>query len=284
VVAPTSLHTCSDGFLTECLGVAEGRGLSVHTHFMETRQEAQQRSAGGETPVRRAARLGLLKPGVSLAHAVHLTDDELDILREKQPAVVHNPSSNAKLGSGLARVREMLDRGITVALGSDGGDTSDGYSMLDQMKMAAVMRRCSVSDFESWITAKEAFSMATTGGAAVLGIRAGRIAPGYLADLCILKPGTRMWPSTELVQSLVYSENGRSVDTVLVGGEVLLEGGRSLRIDEADLARQAEKVAAKVEDARKQWADRKLTPEVMEREREAERGYREAAAILKRHA
>lgn len=278
VVAPTSLHTCSDSFLAECLAMAEDRGLSVHTHFLETRQEARQRSAGGETPVRRAARLGLLKPGVSLAHAVHLTDDELDILGEKRPAVVHNPSSNAKLGSGLARVREMLDRGITVALGSDGGDTSDGYSMFDQMKMAAVMRRCSVTDFESWIAATEAFAMATTGGAEVLGIRAGRIAPGYLADICILKPGTRMWPSTELVQSLVYSENGRSVDTVLVGGEILLEGGRSLRIDESEVARQAERVAEKVREAREKWVEHKRAPEVMERERAAERGYREAAA------
>ncbi len=281
VVAPTSLHTCSDSFLNECLAIAEDRGLAVHTHFMETRSEAKQRSADGETPVRRAARLGLLKPTVSLAHAVHLTDEELDLLGEKQPAVVHNPSSNAKLGSGFARVREMLDRGITVALGSDGGDSSDGYSMFDQMKMAALMRRCSVTEFESWISAKEAFSMATTGGAAVLGIRAGRIAPGYLADICILKPGTRMWPATELVQSLVYSENGRSVDTVLVGGEVLLEGGRSLRIDESELARQARKLASKVEEARVEWAERKRAPEVMERARVAETAYREAARVEK---
>ena len=282
VVAPTSLHTCSDSFLTECLVIAEDRGLVVHTHFMETRSEAQQRSAEGETPVRRAARLGLLNPGVSLAHAVHLTDEELDLLGETQPAVVHNPSSNAKLGSGLARVREMLNRGITVALGSDGGDTSDGYSMFDQMKMAAVMRRCSVTEFESWITAREAFAMATTGGANVLGIQAGRIAPGHLADICILKPGTRMWPSTELVQSLVYSENGRSVDTVLVGGEVLLENGRSLRIDESELARQAEKLAAKVDSARQKWAERKRDPEVMGRERAAEESYREAASTAVR--
>ena len=152
--------------------------------------------------------------------------------------------------------------------------------MFDQMKMAAVMRRCSVTEFESWISAKEAFSMATTGGAAVLGIRAGRIAPGYLADICILKPGTRMWPATELVQSLVYSENGRSVDTVLVGGEVLLEGGRSPRIDESELARQAEQLAAKVEEAREKWADRKRAPDVLERARAAERDYREAALTV----
>ena len=280
VVAPTSVHTCSDGFLTQCLAMAEDRGLTVHTHFLETRFEATQRGSDGETPVQRASRLGLLKPGVSFAHAVHLSDDELDLLGAKQPAVVHNPSSNAKLGSGFARVREMLDRGMTVALGSDGGDTSDGYSMFDQMKMAAVMRRCSVTDFDTWITAKEAFSMATTGGAEVLGIRAGRIAPGYLADICILNPTTRMWPATELVQSLVYSENGRSVDTVMVGGEVLLAGGRSLRIDETELARQARNVADKVEEAKEKWLSRKRDPELVERARVAEREYREAAAAV----
>ena len=276
VVAPTSIHTCSDGFLTQCRAIAEERGLIVHTHFLETRFEASQRTADGETPVQRASRLGLLRPGVSLAHAVHLSDGELDLLGEKQPAVVHNPSSNAKLGSGLARVREMLDRGITVALGSDGGDTSDAYSMFDQMKMAAVMRRCSVADFSSWITAREAFSMATTGGADVLGIPAGRIAPGYLADICILRPTTRMWPATDLVQNLVYSENGRSVDTVLVAGEVVLEGGQSPRIDESELARQAKRLAEKVEDAREKWADRKRAPEVVERARAAEKDYRDA--------
>ena len=156
--------------------------------------------------------------------------------------------------------------------------------MFDQMKMAAIMRRCSITEFEAWITAREAFAMATTGGAKVLGIQAGRIAPGHLADICILKPGTRMWPSTELVQSLVYSENGRSVDTVLVGGEVLLEDGRSLRIDESELARQAEKLAAKVQEAREKWAEQKRDPEVVERARAAEKSYREAAAMLERDA
>ena len=173
----------------------------------------------------------------------------------------------------------MLDRGITVALGSDGGDTSDGYSMFDQMKMAAVMRRCSVPDFNTWITAAESLAMATTGGAKALGLKAGSIAPGHLADICILKPGTRMWPAADLVQSLVYSENGSSVDTVLVAGEVLLEGGRSLRIDESELARQAENLAERVAEARQEWVDRKRAPEVMERTRAAEREYREAASM-----
>ena len=278
-VAPSSPHTCTDDFLSRCLAMAEERDLLMHTHFLETRVEAMQRTAAGETTVERALRLGLLRPETSLAHAVHLSDRELDVLAEKQPAVVHNPCSNAKLGSGIARIREMLDRGITVALGSDGGDTSDGYSMFDQMKMAAVMRRCSVADFNTWITAAESLAMATTGGAKALGLKAGSIAPGHLADICILKPGTRMWPATDLVQSLVYSENGSSVDTVLVAGEVLLEGARSLRIDESELARQAENLAERVAEARQEWVDRKRAPEVMERTRAAEREYREAASM-----
>ena len=282
VVAPSSPHTCTDDFLSRCLAIANDRELLMHTHFLETRLEATQRTAGGETTMERASRLGLLRPETSLAHAVHLTDSELDVLKDKQPAVVHNPCSNAKLGSGIARIREMLDRGVTVALGSDGGDTSDGYSMFDQMKMAALMRRPTEPDFNTWITAAESLAMATTGGAKAVGLRTGRIAPDHLADICILKPGTRMWPSTELVQSLVYSENGRSVDTMLVGGEVLLEDGRSLHIDESAVARQAEKVAEKVQEAREKWAERKRTPEVMERERVAERGYRGAASSVTR--
>ena len=280
VVAPSSPHTCTDDFLSRCLAMAEERGLLMHTHFLETRVEAMQRTATGETTVERASRLGLLRPETSLAHAVHLTDRELDVLKEKQPAVVHNPCSNAKLGSGLARIREMLDHGITVALGSDGGDTSDGYSMFDQMKMAAVMRRCSESDFNSWITAAESVAMATTGGAKALGLRAGRIAPGNLADICILKPGTRMWPAADLVQSLVYAENGGSVDTVLVGGDVVLEDGVSPWIDEDALGRQAAELAERVSGARQQWADRKLSPEIAQRLRGAEEEYREAAPTV----
>lgn len=278
VVAPSSPHTCTDDFLSRCLAMAEDRELLMHAHFLETRLEATQRTASGETTVERASRLGLLRPETSLAHAVHLTDPELDVLKDKQPAVVHNPCSNAKLGSGIARVREMLDRGITVALGSDGGDTSDGYSMFDQMKMAALMRRPSKPDFNSWITAAESLAMATTGGAKALGLRTGTIAPGHLADICILKPGTRMWPAADLAQALVYSENGNSVDTVLVGGTVVLEKGQSPRIDEGVLGRQAGELAERVERARHEWAGRKRIPEVAERLRVAEEEYRQAAS------
>ena len=122
--------------------------------------------------------------------------------------------------------------------------------------------------------------MATTGGAKALGLRAGSIAPGHLADICILKPGTRMWPAADLVQSLVHSENGRSVDTVLVGANVVLTGGESPRIDEAALGRQAAELAERVATARNEWSGRKRTPELAARIRTAEREYRKAVLIL----
>ncbi len=278
VVGPTSLHTCSDEFLEQCLSIAQGLGIGLHTHFLETRLETLQRSVRDETPVQRASRIGLLKPEVSLAHAVHLSDEELDILGERKPVVVHNPSSNAKLGSGFARIREMLDRGISVALGSDGGDSSDGYSMFDQMKMAAVMRRCDVPDFQSWISAKEAFLMATVGGAKVLGIQSGKIGPDYLADISILKPTIRMWPGCDLVQALVYAENGRSVDTVLVGGKVVLEEGKSVRIDEAELEKQAWQLNQKVQEAKEKWLSQMRSPALIEKYRLIQEEYQEAAS------
>ena len=240
--------------------------------------EAMQLSVRGENPVQRASRIGLLKSEVSLAHAVHLSGDDLDILGERKPVVVHNPSSNAKLGSGFARIREMLDRGMPIALGSDGGDTSDGYSMFDQMKMAAVMRRCNVPDFHSWISAKEVFSMATVGGAKALGIQAGKISPGYLADICILKPTIRMWPSCDLVQALVYAENGGSVDTVLVGGEVVLREGKSVRINEAELEKQAWQLNQKVNEVKEKWLHQMRSPALIERYRLIEKEYQEAAS------
>lgn len=273
MIGPSSLHGCSDGFLTRCLAMADHCGVGLHMHCLETRLEATQRSESGETPIQRARRLGILRPEVSLAHVIHVTDDELDDLGQGGPVLVHNPCSNLKLGSGFARVREMRRRGLTVALGSDGGDTSDAYSMFDQMKMAAVMRRGLEPDYHGWISAREALEMATLGGARSLGLRAGRLAPGHLADLCILRPGIRMWGATDLVQGLVYSENGASVDTVLVGGEVVLRGGISVRLDERRLEGDVRGLAARVAAAREVWSRRRDEGAIASQVRAAEHEY-----------
>jgi 5-methylthioadenosine/S-adenosylhomocysteine deaminase len=250
--------------------------MGIHTHFLESRFESMQRSENGETPVERACRLGLFEVPASLAHAIHLSDKELDELALRKAMIVHNPCSNLKLGSGLAKVREMLSRGIVVGLGSDGGDTSDGYSLFDQMKMAAIMRRCQVPDFNTWISSSEAFAMATLGGATIANIDAGKIERDCLADICILKPGTRMWPHTEVIKALVYSENGSSVDTVLVAGEIVLENNKSTRMNEREIENRAKQIVEKVMIAKEAWKQQKRSAEFMERYRSLEKEYWDA--------
>lgn len=276
MIGPTSIHTCSDGLIKRCVALAKETGLGIHTHFLETRTESKQRSEDGETPLERARRLGVFEVPTSLAHAIHLSDRELDELAARKAKIVHNPGSNLKLGSGFARVREMLSRGIEVGLGSDGGDTSDGYSLFDQMKMAALMRRCLEPDFKSWISAAEAFAMATVDGAGILGINAGKIERDYLADICILKPGVRMWPHLDVIQALVYAENGSSVDTVLVGGEVVLEDTRSTLVSEQDIEKRARDITEKVGIAKLAWEKEKGSPELAERYRLTEEEYWDA--------
>jgi 5-methylthioadenosine/S-adenosylhomocysteine deaminase len=276
MIGPTSIHTCSDGLLKRCVALAKERGIGIHTHFLETRLESAQRSANGETVLERACRLGLFEVSISLAHAIHISEAELDELASRTAKVVHNPCSNLKLGSGFAKIREMLARGIVIGLGSDGGDTSDGYSLFDQMKMAAIMRRCNQPDFSAWISSVEAFAMATSGGAESLGVKSGKIERDYLADICILKPSVRMWPHPDILQALVYAENGSSVDTVLVGGEVVLKNGESTRFEQSELQKRVQDVEAKVKLARAIWENQKKSQDFKDRFRAAAQEYQEA--------
>jgi 5-methylthioadenosine/S-adenosylhomocysteine deaminase len=276
VIGPTSIHTCSDGLLKRCVALAKERGIGIHTHFLETRLEATQRSTKGETVIERACRLGLFEVAVSLAHAIHISEAELDELASRNAKVVHNPCSNLKLGSGFAKIREMLARGIVVGLGSDGGDTSDGYSLFDQMKMAAIMRRCSQPDFNAWISSVEAFAMASLGGAEILGVKSGKIEKDYLADICILKPAIRLWPHPDVLQALVYAENGSSVDTVLVGGEIVLKNGESTRFKHSELQKRVQDVEEKVKLAKAIWENQKKSQEFKDRSRAVAQEYQEA--------
>lgn len=276
MIGPTSVHTCSDGLIKRCLALAKERGMGIHTHFLESRFESMQRSENGETPVERACRLGLFEVPASLAHAIHLSDNELDELALRKARIVHNPCSNLKLGSGFAKVREMLSRGMVVGLGSDGGDTSDGYSLFDQMKVAAIMRRCNVPDFSAWISSTEAFAMATLGGATIVDINAGKIERDSLADICILKPGIRMWPHTDVVKALVYSENGSSVDTVLVGGEIVLENNKSTRMNEHEIENRAQQIVEKVRIAKEVWEKEKRSSQYTATYRSLEKEYWDA--------
>ena len=150
-------------------------------------------------------------------------------------SVAHNPISNQKLGAGIAPFRELLDAGVNVALGSDGISSSDSPRMLDVMHAAALLHKVTSPNYTSWPTATEILRAATIGGArsAMLQDQTGSIEPGKRADLVIFDTNSiNFTPLNDLRNHVVYSENGTSITTVIVNGEIVVQAGKLTRVDE----------------------------------------------------
>ncbi|HWO40892.1 MAG TPA: amidohydrolase [Candidatus Eisenbacteria bacterium] len=250
MLGPSSPLNCSDRLLREVIAVAERLDLGIHTHLLETRLQAWAAARlYPRTLCAHLAKLGFLSARLSAAHGVWLTDREIDLLAASGTSVVHNPASNLKLGSGIAPVARLKSRGVNVALGTDGGDTSDTYSIFEQVKLCAYVSRVASTDPDHWITADDALRMATVNGADAVPAwrgRIGRIKPGYRADVVLLKPGLRLRPLTDPVRQLVFSAGGDAVHTVLVDGNIVVEAGRLTGVDEHALARRVEPIGARM--------------------------------------
>jgi cytosine/adenosine deaminase-related metal-dependent hydrolase len=250
MLGPSSPMNCSDALLREVVELAERLDLGIHTHLLETRlQSWAAEKLYRPSLCAHLAKLGFLSPRLSAAHGVWLADREIDLLASSGTSVVHNPASNLKLGSGIARIAKLKSRGVNVALGTDGGDTSDAYSIFDQMKLAAYLSRVVDSDPDRWISALDALRMATVNGANAIPAwrrKLGKIKAGYRADLVLLKPGIRLRPLTDVVRQLVFCGGGDAVDTVLVDGKVVLRGGRLVGVDEDALIRRVEPIGRRM--------------------------------------
>jgi 5-methylthioadenosine/S-adenosylhomocysteine deaminase len=236
MLGPSSPQNCSDGLLREIVRMAEKNDLGIHTHLLETVIERWGgRKLYPNGIVHRINKLGLLSPRLSAAHGVWLDAAEMDLLAAAGASVVHNPASNLKLGSGIAPISELKKRGVNVSLGTDGGDTSDNYSIFEQMRLAAFVSRVNTFEPNDWVTAADALRMATINGAKAIPAwrgKIGRIRTGYRADLVILKPHLRLRPLNDVIHQLVYCEGGESVDTVLVDGDIVVSNGRLTCVDE----------------------------------------------------
>jgi 5-methylthioadenosine/S-adenosylhomocysteine deaminase len=183
--------------------------------------------------VKHLERLDFLNADLSVAHAIWLDDEEIALLGKYKIKVVHNPAANLRLGSGTARIKEMIRSGVSVGLGSDSANAGTNYSIFEQMKLATLMSR-SVRPAENWVLPDEAFEMATLGGARALLLDRliGSIEEGKKADLVILHPSSSLLPLNNLVDQLALAENGDSVESVLVDGKPVMLGRRIRTIDE----------------------------------------------------
>ena len=217
--------------------VAGELGALVHVHVAETAEEG--RRVGGThgcSAPELLARLGVLDGPVLAAHSVWLGPGDFDIYVDHDVAVAHCPQSNGKLGSGVARVTEMIDRGIRVGLGTDGPASNDNLDLWEEMRLAPLLAR-GVTANATAMTARQALGLATRGGAEALGLDTGRLEAGRPADLVRLELNDSMFiPALnlqELLAHLVWSASSRHVTDVWVAGRRLVAEGRCTSVDAA---------------------------------------------------
>ena len=230
-VMPHSVYTTTAAQLTACRELADELGLPLHIHLAETRQEtALSLEQHGLRPVAHADRLGLLRPGTILAHVVDVDADEIALLARRGVSVVHNPSSNMKMASGVAPVPAMLDAGVRLALGSDGAASNNRLNMFTEMGRAALLHKAA-GDPET-MPARTVLDMATRGGAAAMGGDGGPLAVGRPADCIALDlSAPNMQPLFNAASHAVYAATGMEVALTMVAGEILYRDGRFTRFD-----------------------------------------------------
>jgi 5-methylthioadenosine/S-adenosylhomocysteine deaminase len=243
-IAPTIPHHCSKGFMVGCRDVAREHGLVMQTHVGEAKyQAASSFNVFGMSMTRTMDSVGILGPWFSAAHAVWLDDDDMRLLAERGAQVAHNPGANLRLGSGIAPAREYIRHGVTVGIGTDGCHCSDNQNMFEAMRAASFVSRVRGLPTKDWLSTHEALRLATEGSARVLGFQdsLGKIAIGYKADLVLLDlEHVNFVPLNNAINQIVHCEDGCAVDKVLIGGRLVVSGGRAIGVDRAALAAKAE--------------------------------------------
>jgi len=199
----------------------------LHVHVSETRKEHEECIARhGKTPIAYLASTGILDHGGYAAHCVWCTDDDFRIMAEKRVSLVHNPTSNMKLGSGFARILRAMELGVNVALGTDGCASNDNLDMFEEMHIASLIHKglaCDPTVLSAW----DVIEMATKNGAKALGIEdSGEIAVGKAADLCVVDlSGLHLAPALDIPNLVVNSMHASDVAMTIVDGSVLYEKG-----------------------------------------------------------
>lgn len=224
-MGPHAIYTVSGELLKWINKFSENNCIPIHIHLAETEEEVNNSiKQFGYSPVRYLYHLGLLSPRLIIAHGIYVDNDEIRMLADHGVKVIHNPASNMKLASGMEfKFHEMKKAGIKVGLGTDGCASSNNLDMVEAMKLAALLGKVWRKDPEV-LSATEVFESATSVGAEIFGLKCGKIAEGYLADLSLIELKSPVFtPNFNFVSNLVYAANGNSVDTVLCNGQIIME-------------------------------------------------------------
>jgi cytosine/adenosine deaminase-related metal-dependent hydrolase len=245
-VAPCSPFSVTTRLMEESAALARSLGLQLHTHLAETVEEdAYCRELYGCTPVEYLERVGWIASDVWCAHCVHLSDEDVRTFAGAGVGVAHCPTSNMRLGAGIAPVRPMLDAGVRVGLGVDGSASNERSDLLVDVKNALLAARARGGP--EALTARDALRIATRGGADVLRRDdIGQLAVGKRADLAVWRTdGLAFGGAEDLVYALVLGGPHR-VDRLIVDGRDVVRGGALVNASEEEIAREHRKQAARL--------------------------------------
>jgi len=248
VIAPSGPQRCTDDLLAGAAEFADTHGTAYHMHVLETKtQMITGRELYGKSLVAHLHEIGALSRRLTMAHAIWITDDDIELMAEAGCSVAHNPVCNLRIGSGIAPLRKLLDASVNVGLGTDEIDCNDSGRIFDVMHLAGLVHTLTEPDYDLWPTAAEILHAATMGGARTVCLEdeIGSLEVGKKADIVLLDSrAPTMAPMIDGYGVLVHSASGHDVDTVIVDGRVVLAGGRLTLADGDAIVASAQKVAS----------------------------------------
>ena len=248
-LSPSAPQRCTRELLDALGALQRETAAPLIVHALETRLQAV---AGplwyGKSMVAYLDEVGLLRPETAVVHAVWADADDIQRIAASGATVFHNPSSNLKLGSGIAPVRALLNAGVRVGVGTDGMGSNDAQNLFEEMRLAGLVGKVVSDRYEEWLTAGEVLRMATQGPLRFAGLDGalGTVEPGRLADLVVLDLATIPFtPLHDPIRQLVYSERGASVRSVVVGGRIVMDDGVIRTVDEGKMLEKIRESAAR---------------------------------------
>jgi len=248
ILAPCSPFSVTKDLMIQSAKLARNYGVRLQTHLAETVDEDDYCiRTFGKRPLAVMEDWDFIGEDVSYAHGIFFNDQELDLLAKTKTSIAHCPSSNMRLGSGIARVKEMLEHGINVGLALDGSASNDTSDFLGEIRNALLLQR--VKHGADALTAREAFGLATVNGASLLGFNSiGKIEAGMAADLAIFNLNKLEYAGSmsDPLAALIFAGNNHQTQYTIVNGKIVVENSRLCGFDEDKIITNANRIALKM--------------------------------------
>jgi len=235
-IAPSTPFTCTPDYLLWLRDTSEAYGLKTYCHVSETAWEVQESLQDtGLTPLQYLDSVGFLDYPFCAVHAVHFTEQERELAAERGVSICYNPKSNGKLGSGIAPIVDYLNCGLKVGLSTDGAASNDLLDMFEEMRFGSMLQKLKYED-PAALTARQVYQMATENAAEIMGLDAGVLVEGKLADLIIMDTGSvHFAPVHDVIQQLVYCGKSSDVRSVIIDGKLVMMDGVIQTVSEEEL-------------------------------------------------